>query len=202
MTMKNRYKITQKDGDGNAEPEIVTATSEIAALDQIARRAGNTNYAAACAAGGLTVAQGMDRITIELIGDEGDYIQGMVNDDMTLAKLLRFGDLTMNSGIVDNYWIFGTDKGARGTQARLERGPIPRWRRDKSAMGDLIERLPLSISRDDEGGQVTVRIEAEGLLVYGRASYAEHPSVGHAIRKAMVDAAIDFLTQAKESRNA
>jgi hypothetical protein len=200
--MKNRYKITQKDGDGNAEPEVVAAISEIAALDQIARRAGHTNYAAACAAAGLTVAQGLDRLTIELIGDEGDYIQGMINDDMALAKLLRFGDLAMNSGVVDNYWIFGTDKGARGTQARLERGPIPRWRRDKSAMGDLMERLPLSILRDDEDGQVTVRIEAEGMLVYNIARYAEHPTVGHAIRKAMVQAAIDFLNCAKESRNA
>lgn len=201
-TMQNRYKITQKDGDGNAEPEYATGTSEMGALDQVARRSGHVNYAAACRAAGLSVAQGLDRITIELVGDATDYVQDMINDDMQLAKLLRFGDLGMNSAVVDNYWIFGTERGERGTAARLARGPIPRWRRDASAMGDLMERLPISISRDDEGGQATARIEAEGMLVYGRAPYCEHPTTGHAIRKAMVAAAIDFLTQAKESRNA
>jgi hypothetical protein len=199
-TIKNRYRIKQKDGD--ADPEIVTAASEADALNQVARRAGNPTYVAACAAAGLSVAEAMDRITIELIGTETDYIGEMMADDMALAKLLRFGDLAYNSKAVDNYWIFGTEHGERGLEARKARGPIPRWRRDPSAMGDLLERLPMSISRDDEGGQATARIEAEGMLTYATARYAEHPSVGHAIRKAMVQAAIDFLSHAKESRNA
>lgn len=199
-TIKNRYRIKQKDGD--ADPEIVTATSEADALNQVARRTGNASYAAACAAAGISVAEGMDRITVELIETETDYIAEMMADDMALAPLLKFGDLSYNSQTVDNYWIFGVDKGERGLEARTARGPIPRWRRDPSAMGDLLERLPLSILRDDEDGQVTARIESEGMLVYANVRYAEHPSVGHAIRKAMVKCAIDFLTQAKESRNA
>lgn len=201
-TIKNRYRIRQKDGDGNADPEYGTGDSELQALDQVARRAGHRSYVAACALAGLSVAQGLDRITIELVESAHDYITGMIADDMALATLLRYGELGMNSGVVDNYWIFGTAHGERGLEARTGRGPLPRWRRDASAMGDLLERLPMSITRDDEAGRATVRIEAEGNLVYVSANYGDHPSTGHAIRKAMAQAAIDFLSIARESRNA
>lgn len=198
-TPMNRYKITQKDGD--AEPEFAAGADTRAALDVLARRAGHASYAAACAAAGLSVAAGLDRITVDLVESAEDYLVDMIEDDMRLAVLLRYGDLVRPQNI-DNYWIFGVDKGQRGTEARLARGPLPRWRRDANAIGGLIERLPMSITRDEEAQRATVRIEAEGNLVYGSASYADHPSIGHAIRKAMVQCAIDFLTIAKESRNA
>lgn len=200
VTLMDRYKITQKEGD--AEPEFVFAPNEHAAVNVLARRSGNASYAAACQAAGLSVAQGLDRIKIELVESAEDYLRDMIGDDMQLAKLLRYSSLHMNSAVVDNYWIFGVDTGRPATEAGPVNGPLPRWRRDAHAMGDLLERLPMSVSRDDEAGRVTVRIEAEGSLVYNTANYSAHPSIGHAMRKAMVQCAIDFLTIAKESRNA
>lgn len=199
VTLMDRYKITQKDGD--ADPESVFATNDRAALDVLARRAGNSSYAAACQAAGLSVAQGLDRITVELVESVEDYLTGMIDDDMRLAELLRYVKLRRPQ-TQDNYWIFGINTTAPSTEAGPASGPLPRWRRDAHAMGDLLERLPMSIDRADEAGHVNVRIEAEGSSGYGGAYYRDHPSIGHAIRKAMVMAAIEFLTIAKESRNA
>lgn len=198
-TLQNRYRISQKDGDG--EPEFALGLDERGALDALAKRAGHASYAAACAAAGLSVAAGLDRITVDLVQTAADYLGQMIDDDMALAKLLRYGDLTRPQP-VDNYRLWGVDNGARGLEARMSSKPLPRWRRDPEAMGLLIERLPMCVERDDEAGIARVRIAADGMTVHATARYSEHPSIGHALRQAMVQAAIDFLTASKESRRA
>lgn len=126
------------------------------------------------------------------------YFTALFDDELTLAKLLRHGDLSVPSKLTPNAWIFGTSHGERGLDARLGRGPLPRWRRDWSAAGPLIGRCELHVNCGDNQVDVYIGPPLAGEVEFS-AAYADFPTKDDTIRFAICKAAIAFLT-AERSR--
>jgi hypothetical protein len=75
--------------------------------------------------------------------------------------------------------------------------PLPRWRRDWRAAGPLIGELRLAIRNDPDEGTVSVGNGSRRRNV--TESYADHPGIDEAVIAAIVRAAIQILTEARES---
>jgi hypothetical protein len=74
--------------------------------------------------------------------------------------------------------------------------PLPRWRRSWLAAGPLIAELGLRPRPDDEEGTVSVGFGAGRRNV--TEAYTDHPSKDAAVMAALVRAAIQAATEARE----
>lgn len=75
---------------------------------------------------------------------------------------------------------------------------LPRWRRDWTAAGELIEEFSLSIRQDDEDGTVSVGIRGRRLDVTEK--YADHPDKAGAILAAIVGISIQLRAEKRDNQ--
>ena len=74
---------------------------------------------------------------------------------------------------------------------------VPQWRRSWNAAGPLIADLCLSVRHDPDEGEVTV--SANGRRRGHTERYADHPGVDEAVVAAIVRAAIQIFTEARDA---
>ncbi len=126
------------------------------------------------------------------------YRAEVLADELKLAYLLGWGNLpTLESAIASTgRFMFGTNKGERGTDARLGSLPMPRWRRDWDGAGELIGRCYISmVYREDACGVASER------GVQHWVKRADYPTRDDAIRAAICKAAIAYLTAERARHN-
>jgi hypothetical protein len=132
------------------------------------------------------------------------YWAECLEDERRLAPLMGWGRLQMPDQAPANAWIWGSNRSEFKSiigpdQVSDGIKPVPRWRRDPSAMGQLIECMPANVRWDAGMGLVHVWIDPpDGPALTQAASFKDHPSDGHALRQALVLLAITYLTERQE----
>jgi hypothetical protein len=115
------------------------------------------------------------------------YLKDAISDEIELAKLLNYGKLGGPR----------TARGALGSGGDAGTAAIPMWRRNWGAAGSLVSKLFLKISHDIEEGTVSAGASDRRRSV--TESYADHPSVDAATWAAVSRAAIQLLTEMRDS---
>jgi len=192
--MMNTYQIRDKESGynlGNA-----TGIDESHALAGLARRAGFGSFREWAKALGRTEEHARAMLDVSCVRTAEDDLQEILDTEIKLSRLLGYTKIDM-PGVKDaNAFFFGIPTGGEhGGDPRLARGLIPRWRRDASAMGDLLERLPINVRRYEEG--VDVWVDGPVGTVHQTAKWDQFDTAGMAIRKAMVGACIDYLVMVR-----
>lgn len=121
-----------------------------------------------------------------------DYLYELLEDEVRLGELLRWGNIARPVKLDSNFWLWGTCHGERGTDARLARTFMPRWRRNWAGAGELVVRCGLSIQQGPQSVAVTAR---SGHVVVAR--FADFPNPDDAIYYAMCKASIACLAAAQ-----
>lgn len=132
------------------------------------------------------------------------YWADCLEDERQLGPLMGWARIKMPTQPLPNAWLFGSNyaefTSIVGPQITHNDGvPLPRWRRDAHALGGLIERVPANVLWDKD--RVTVWIgwkdgqpaQSADLTATFFQLFADHPTNGHALRKALVQLAIAYL---------
>lgn len=131
------------------------------------------------------------------------YLKEATADEIELGRLLGYGKLT-RPATLDQYSLLQRAGGARVGQGSLSSGfgagptAIPQWRRNWSAAGALSTKLFLHTRHDPDEG--TVSVGASGTRRSVTEVYADHPSVDAATWAAIARAAIQVLTEMRDSQ--
>jgi hypothetical protein len=128
---------------------------------------------------------------------EAYYLEGVLEDESTLARLLHWKNVEAPRVLVPNFWLWGSRAGDTGLAARLARTYLPRWRRCWSSAGELVTRCGLSTLQTP--GAVVVMART-GAPVY--ASVSDFPTPSAAILWAMCKASIHYLEAEQADRAA
>lgn len=132
-----------------------------------------------------------DRIDADLA-----YRSAAVADELAIAKLLGWTSLPAHGDMMRSNHNTASLYGEKGHAARLGSQFLPRWRRDWAGAGELIGRCGLRISPNGTG----VVVSTESGRICG-AIYVDHPDKDSAIRFAMCQVAIQFLTAERERKS-
>ena len=130
------------------------------------------------------------------------YLKEAMADEVALAGLLKFGKckLPARPSMFDPIVRVSAARAGHGTLGSGLGGSaalIPQWRRNWSSAGPLIGKLALKIGHDHDEGTVSVGASDRRRSV--TEAYADHPSVDAAIWAAITRAAIQLLTDARDS---
>lgn len=87
--------------------------------------------------------------------------------------------------------------GSAAVHGGLGNDLVPQWRRNWGAAGPLIADLFLSVRHDPDEGEVTV--SANGRRRGHTERYADHPGVDEAVVAAIVRAATQIFTEARDA---
>jgi hypothetical protein len=135
------------------------------------------------------------------------YWDQCIADELALAPLMGYSDLRAPTVRDQGAWIFGhsayTFRSAVGPATEpTHAGPLPRWRRDAHATGGLLERVPADVTWCWDS--VRLSIQDPKLAAADMADafsavefFRDHPSNGHALRKALVNLALDYLGECR-----
>lgn len=128
------------------------------------------------------------------------YLKEAITDEIALAALLGHGKVTRPATLTQFTLLQrGTARAGRGTlglDSSAGISSLPNWRRAWGGAGPLISKLSLKISHDLDEGSVTVGASDRRRSV--TEEYKDHPSVDAAIWAAIVRAAIQLLTDARD----
>lgn len=133
------------------------------------------------------------------------YLKEAISDEIELAKLLNYGKL-VRPAAPTMYTLLQrgggprTARGALGSGGEAGTSAIPMWRRNWSAAGALISKLHLQLKHDL--GEGTVSAGASDRRRAVTEEFKDHPSVDAAIWAAVVRAAIQLLTEARDASHA
>jgi hypothetical protein len=130
------------------------------------------------------------------------YLKEAITDEVELAKLLRYGKVTRPANLnMYSHLIRAsaarTGHGTLGSGLGSSEAPLPQWRRNWSSAGALITKLFLKVSHDTEEGTVSAGASDRRRSV--TEPYADHPSVDAATWAAISRAAIQLLTEMRDS---
>lgn len=135
---------------------------------------------------------------------DDQYLQDAIGDEITLAlvhpKIRKRASMPRQPSISTDVFPDPPRFGSMGARhARTTPAfPLPRWRRDWRAAGQLIGELGLEIRHDVDEGTVSVSpVDARRRSVTER--YIDHPSKDAAIWTALTRAAIQVCTAAREN---
>ncbi|MBD8531519.1 MULTISPECIES: hypothetical protein [unclassified Massilia] len=122
-----------------------------------------------------------------------EYLEQAIADEIELAKAGGYSKVTVPPMPTRTTALLAQSRD------RLKVGtPLPRWRRDWNAAGDLIEEFNLSIRQDDEDGTVSVGIRGRRLDVTEK--YADHPDKAGAILAAIVGISIQLRAEQRDNQ--
>lgn len=130
------------------------------------------------------------------------YLQEAIGDEITLAhvhpKLRKRASMPPHPSIDTDVFPDPPKYGSMGARhARTTPAfPLPRWRRDWRAAGQLIGELGLEIRHDLDEGTVSVS-HVDGRRRSITERYMDHPSKDAAIWTALVRSAIQVCTAAR-----
>jgi hypothetical protein len=135
------------------------------------------------------------------------YWEQCVQDEIALAPLMGYSDLQVPGAHDRAAWIFGSkgyefasEVGPKTVPIHV--GPLPRWRRDAHALGDLFAKVPADLTWHSNFVHLFLN-PPDGLGPFSlTANYQDHPSNTHALRKALVDLAIAYLGEKKRAADA
>jgi hypothetical protein len=122
-----------------------------------------------------------------------EYLQQAIADEIELAKAGGYLRIDVPAAPTRTTPLLAQSKD-RLQPARH----LPRWRRDWSAAGELIEEFNLSIRQDDEDGAVSVGVRGRRLDVTEK--YVDHPDKAGAILAAIVGISIQLRAEQRDNQ--
>jgi hypothetical protein len=129
------------------------------------------------------------------------YLKEAIADEIELARVKLRHKVSMPRQVDMETTLTSDAPGYGSLNARFARTttsyPLPRWRRTWLAAGPLIAELGLRPRPDDEEGNVSVGFGSGRRNV--TESYVDHPSKDAAVMAALVRAAIQACTEARDN---
>lgn len=130
-----------------------------------------------------------------------EYWAQCLEDERQLAPMMGWARLNMPDIVNAGAWIFGSNYaeftsifGPQVTSDGMK--PVPRWRRDATAAGSLLEKIAPNVQFFDDAVKVWMpNWEAS-------EKFRDHPTDGHAFRAALVKLAIQYLTHQRREADA